>query len=125
MDLLSFVEPLFKDKLVQFFVWLALIQILVQVFVDRRVAFWIASIGNTYRWFRYMDQITPLKAWSLIFLILLVFFILKIFFHFNVFLYLRGKKRCPSCFEEVHWRAKVCPHCRHHFKSIEKGAEPD
>ncbi len=124
MDWLNFVEPLLKDSVVQFFIWLALLQILVQVFVDRRVAFWIASLGTTYLWIKHMDLTTPIKAWLLILLVLSLFFLIKIFFHFNLFLYLKGKKRCPQCYQEVHWRAKVCPFCKHHFKSVQRGEEP-
>ncbi len=123
MDYLNFLEPIFRDEIVQFFIALALLQILAQVFVDRRIAFWIASLSTSYLWIRHKDAIIPLKAWLLIFLVFSVFLIIKTLFHFNVFLYLKGKKRCPQCFEEVHWKAKVCPFCRHHFKNVERGEE--
>lgn len=119
MDYLNFLEPIFRDEIVQFFIVLALAQILAQVFVDRRIAFWIASLATSYLWIRYKDAIVPLKAWLLIFFVLLAFLLTKTLFHFNVFLYLKGKKRCPQCCEEVHWRAKVCPFCKYQFKGAQ------
>ncbi len=123
MDYLNFLEPIFRDEIVQFFIVLALIQILAQVFVDRKIAFWIASLSTSYLWIQHKDAIAPLKAWLLIFLVFTVFLVTKTLFRFNLFLYLRGKKRCPQCFEEIHWKAKVCPFCGHHFKNVERGEE--
>ncbi len=123
MDYLNFLEPIFKDEIVQFFILLALLQILAQVFVDRRVAFWIASLSATYLWIKQKGALVPLKAWFLILSVLSVYLLTKTIFHFNIFLFLKGKKRCPQCFQEVHWRAKVCPFCKYHFKKMEIGEE--
>lgn len=112
-------EPLFKNSLFQFFLYMALIQLLAQVFLDRRIAFWIASISTTLLWLKYFDPLTPLKAWLLILFIFSLYLVPKLLFHFNLFLYLKGKKRCPECCSEVHWRARVCPFCGFRFKGEE------
>ncbi|SHK32977.1 zinc ribbon domain-containing protein [Thermocrinis minervae] len=117
MDLLKSVELLFADQLVSFFVWMALLHILAQVFVDRRVAFWISSLATTYLWIKNFDLLTPTKAWAIIFLFFAFYFILKLTLHINLFLLLKGKKRCPECYSEVHLKAKVCPFCRYSFKN--------
>ena len=109
MEDLKMLEPLFQNSLFQFFLYMALIQLLAQVFLDRRIAFWIASISTTILWFRSFDPLTPLKAWLIVLLIFSLYLIPRLIFHFNIFLYLKGKKRCPECYSEVHWRAKVCP----------------
>ncbi len=123
MEWLKVVEPLFMNKLVQFFVWMALLHILAQVFLDRKLAFWVASLSTTYLWIEAYEAITPLKAWSLILSILFVYLILKSLFHINLFLYLKGKKRCPACFSEVHWKARICPYCHHSLKKVEIAQE--
>ncbi len=62
MELLNFLEPLFLNPLFQFFVYMALIQILVQVFLDRKPAFWIASIATTYFWVKSFEPGYSLKG---------------------------------------------------------------
>ncbi|RMH80246.1 MAG: hypothetical protein D6674_04630 [Acidobacteria bacterium] len=119
MEDLKVLEPLFRMPLFQFFVLMALIQLLSQVFLDRRIAFWLSSIATTLLWLKNYDPITPLKAWFLILLIFSVYMFPKVFFHFNLFLFLRGRKRCPICYSEVHWKAKACPFCHHRFKKVE------
>jgi len=116
MDLLKGLEPLFLEPLFQFFLWMGIVHILAQIFIDRRPAFWIASISATYFWTKAHEPFTPLKAWAIILSVFLLYFLLKLLFHFNLFLYLKGKKRCPMCYSEVHWRAKVCPFCHHRFR---------
>lgn len=123
MEDLRMLEPLFKNSLFQFFLYMALIQLLAQVFLDRRIAFWIASVSATVLWLRSFDSITALKAWLIILFIFGFYLVPKLLFHFNLFLYLKGKKRCPECCSEVHWRAKVCPFCKHRFKGVEKAGE--
>ncbi|BAI70081.1 MAG: hypothetical protein KNN13_06410 [Hydrogenobacter thermophilus] len=119
MDWLKTFEPLLSDPLIQFFLWMAFFQVIAQVFLDRRVAFWIASVSSTFFWVSKYEVITPLKAWSIIFSVFLIYLFLKSLFHFNIFLYLKGKRRCPMCYSEVHWKAKVCPYCHHKFKEKE------
>ncbi len=119
MEDLKVLEPLFRNTLFQFFLWMALIQLLAQVFLDRRIAFWISSISTTLLWLKMFDPITPIEAWLVILLIFSLYLLPKVFFHFNLFLYLKGKKRCPECYSEVHWRAKKCPFCSYAFKSVE------
>ncbi|MFN7066133.1 MAG: hypothetical protein ACK4OF_08310, partial [Aquificaceae bacterium] len=65
----------------------------------------------------------PLKAWLIIFGVFGFYILPKLLFHFNLFLYLKGKKRCPECYSEVHWRAKACPFCGYRFKGVEKPGE--
>ena len=119
MELLNFLEPLFRNPLFQFFVYMALIQILVQVFLDRKPAFWIASIATTYFWVKSFEPITPLKGWTIILGFLVAYFLIKQIFHINLFLFLKGKKRCSVCYSEVHRKALVCPFCNHRFTEKE------
>ncbi|MEZ0360964.1 MAG: hypothetical protein ABWK04_03565 [Hydrogenobacter sp.] len=116
MEWLKTFEPLLTNPIVQFFIWMAFIQIIAQVFLDRKIAFWIASVSATYLWIINNEVLTPLKAWGLIFAVLLAYLLLKSLFNFNIFLYLKGKKRCPLCYSEVHWKAKICPYCHHRLK---------
>jgi rRNA maturation endonuclease Nob1 len=37
----------------------------------------------------------------------------------SVFMLLKGKKRCPVCYSEVHRNALVCPFCHHRFTKKE------
>gem|GEM_PF-1552418 len=92
MAFLNFLEPLFLNSVFQFFVYLALLQILAQVFLERRIAFWIASISTTYLWTVNFEPITPLKGWTIILSVLFVYFLIKHLFHINLFLLLKGKK---------------------------------
>ncbi|WP_245810071.1 hypothetical protein [Hydrogenobacter hydrogenophilus] len=95
---------------------MALIHVLAQVFLDRRIAFWIASISATYLWIKYYEIFTPIKAWLIILGIFSFYLLLKYLFHFNIFLYLKGRKRCPMCYSEVHIKAIVCPYCHNKLK---------
>lgn len=106
MEDLKVLEPLFRNTIFQFFLWMALIQLLAQVFLDRRIAFWVSSISTTILWLKTFDPTTPIKAWLIILLLLALYFLPKVLFQFNLFLYIKGKKRCPECCSEVHWRAK-------------------
>jgi len=119
---LNFLEPLFLNSVFQFFVYLALLQILAQVFLERRIAFWIASISTTYLWTVNFELITPLKGWTIILSVLFVYFLIKHLFHINLFLLLKGKKRCSMCYSEVHRKAIVCPFCHHRFSEKEENA---
>lgn len=119
MEDLRVLEPLFRNALFQFFLWMALIQLLAQVFLDRRIAFWISSISTTILWLKTFDPTTPIKAWLIILLLLALYLLPKVLFQFNLFLYIKGKKRCPECCSEVHWRAKRCPFCGYIFKGVE------
>ncbi len=123
MEELRALEPIFQNQLFQFFLWMALLQLLAQVFLDRRVAFWVSSIATTIIWLKSKDPATPVKAWVIVLIIFLAYLLPKLFFHFNLFLYVKGRKRCPECYSEVHWRARVCPYCRHRFKGVERAGE--
>lgn len=120
MEELKILEPLFRDALFQFFLYMALIQVLSQVFLDRRIAFWVSSLSTTILWLKSFDPVTPLKAWGIILLVFALYLVPEFFFQLNLFLYLKGKKRCPQCYCEAHWRAKVCPFCGYLFKDVEK-----
>ncbi|WP_448587690.1 hypothetical protein [Thermocrinis sp.] len=120
MEFLNFLEPLFLNPVFQFFVYLALIQILAQVFLERKVAFWVASLITTYLWTANFEPITPLKGWTIILGILFVYFLTKHLFHINLFLLLKGKKRCSVCYSQVHRKALVCPFCHHRFSKKEE-----
>jgi hypothetical protein len=98
---------------------MALIQILVQVFLDRKPAFWIASIATTYFWVKSFEPITPSKGWTIILGFLIAYILIKQIFHINLFLFLKGKKRCSVCYSEVHRKALVCPFCHHRFAEKE------
>lgn len=119
MEGLKVLEPLFRNELFQFFLWMALLQILAQVFLERRVAFWVSSLGTTFLWIKSFEPYTALKAWLVILAVFCLYLLPKAFFHFNLFLYLKGKKRCPDCYSEVHWKARKCPFCGHLFKAVE------
>ncbi|MCS6999144.1 MAG: hypothetical protein N2648_06000 [Aquificaceae bacterium] len=125
MEELKVFEPLFRNSLFQFFLYMALLQLLAQVFLDRRVAFWISSLSTTFIWLKSFDPLTPLKGWAIILFVFILYVVPKVFLHFNLFLYLQGKKRCPECYSGVHWRAKVCPFCAHRFRGMEKAGEED
>lgn len=116
MEELRILEVLFKEELFQFFLVMALLHLLAHVFFDRRIAFWISSLATTLFWLRNYEPATALKAWIIILIIFLLYLVPKLFFHFNFFLFLKGKKRCPLCYSEVHWKAHVCPFCKHRFK---------
>lgn len=116
MEELRVLEPLFKNTLFQFFLYMALIQLLAQVFFDRRVAFLLSSISTTVIWLKSFDKATVLKAWLVILSVFLLYLVPKVLLRFNLFLYLQGKKRCPQCYSEVHRKAKVCPYCNHSFE---------
>ncbi len=116
MELVSHFETLFKEPIVQFFLWMVVLYLLSNVFIDKRISFWVSSIGTTWFWLKNRDPMVALQVWGLILGFFLVFLSLKYFFHMNLFLFLKGKKRCPFCWEEAHRKAKVCPHCRHSFE---------
>ncbi len=119
MEELRILEVLFKEPIFQFFLIMALLHLLAQVFFDRRIAFWISALFTTLFWLKNYEPITALKAWFLILVVFLLYIIPKLLFHFNLFLFLKGKKRCPMCYCEVHWKALVCPFCKHRFKKQE------
>ncbi len=116
MDILSHLEVLFKEPAVQFFLWMAILYILANIFIDKRLSFWVSSLATTWLWVKNRDPLTALQVWGIILGILIVVWGLKHFFHMNLFLFLKGKKRCPLCWEEAHRRAKICPHCGHTFE---------
>ncbi|MEN3033691.1 MAG: hypothetical protein ABDH18_01710 [Aquificaceae bacterium] len=118
MEGLKAVEALLSDKTFQFFLWVGVLQLLAQVFLERRFAFWVAILSATTVWVDKFELFTPLKAWVIVFIIMLIYFLPKALFEFNLFLYLRGKKRCPMCFSEIHRRAKVCPFCKSTLERI-------
>lgn len=125
MEDLKVLEPLFGNPLFMFFLWMALLQLLAQVFLDRRIAFWVSSVSTTLLWLRVFDTTTPIKAWLIILLILCLYILPRVFFHFNLFLYLKGRKRCPDCYSEVHWRARKCPFCGYSFMGMERPGEEE
>ncbi len=123
MEIINNISYILKDPLVQFFLWMAVLHIISQVFIDKKISFWIASVGTTYLWYKYRDPVTPLYAWAIIAGFIFVGYIAKVLFHFNVFLFLKGRKRCPQCYEEVHIKARVCPYCKHKFAEEGNGRE--
>ncbi len=125
MEIITNISYILKDPLVQFFLWMAVLHIIGQVFVDKKISFWIASVATTFLWYKYRDPYTPAYAWGIIVGFILLGYIAKIVFHFNIFLFLKGRKRCPRCYEEAHLRAKVCPYCGHVFSEKDTVEEGD
>jgi len=117
VEALNNLIKLINEPLVQFFLWVGVLFVIASIFVERRISFWISSVGATYFWIKYQDQTVALKAWLIIFTIFAVILILKQAFNLNVVLLLKGKKRCPMCCEEAYRKAKVCPHCGYRFVS--------
>lgn len=118
MEALQGLVSLLKEPLVQFFIWVAVLFLIASVFLERRVSFWVSSIGATYFWLKSQDPTVALKAWLVILVLLGAFLLTKYTFNLNPALFLRGRKRCPMCWEEVHRKAKVCPHCHHEFAKL-------
>ncbi len=116
MELIEHLETLFKEPLIQFFIWMAIIYLLANIFIDKRLSFWVSSLGTTWLWVKNRDPFIALQVWGIILGLFLLYLGLKYFFHMNVFLFLKGRKRCPLCWEEAHRRAKVCPHCGFTFE---------
>ncbi len=117
MESLNNLLEIFREPLLQFFVWVAVIYIIANIFVDRKLAFWIAFPSATYLWVKKQEPYTALKAWLLVAVVILVVWGAKYLFNLNVLLLLKGKKRCPTCCEEAYRKAKVCPHCGYNFLS--------
>ncbi|ADC89114.1 hypothetical protein Thal_0480 [Thermocrinis albus DSM 14484] len=113
-------EPLMTEPLFQFFLYMALLQILVQVFLERRYAFWVSSVITTYFWTQHRDLITAVKGWGVILAIVAVYLLMRRYVESEPFLYLRGVKRCPVCCSVVSKRARVCPFCRTQLFQEEK-----
>ncbi|MCS7083637.1 MAG: hypothetical protein NZL90_01460 [Aquificaceae bacterium] len=112
MENFKTLEVLISNKTFQFFLWVGILQLLAQVFLERRFAFWVSILFATALWAMKFELLTPLKAWLIVLTIMLIYFLPKKLFEFNLFLHLRGKKRCPMCFSEIHKRAKICPFCK-------------
>ncbi|HIQ31567.1 MAG TPA: hypothetical protein EYH49_05350 [Aquifex aeolicus] len=115
MEDIKSVLILLREPLVQFFLWVAVLYIIAYVFLDRRLSFWVSSVGATYFWVKTQDPAVALKAWFIVFGVFVITLLVKSLFNLNVLLLLKGKKRCPMCCEEAHRKAKVCPHCRYSF----------
>lgn len=117
MEALNNLIKLINEPIIQFFLWVGVLFIIASIFVDRKISFWISSLGATYFWVKYQEPSTAVKAWLVILLVFVVIFALKQVFNLNVALFLKGRKRCPMCCEEAYRRAKVCPHCGYRFAS--------
>ncbi len=117
MEALQNVILLLSEPLVQFFIWVAVLFVIANIFVDRRLSFWIASVGATYFWIKTQDPRVALKAWLVVLGVFLIILAVKNVFNLNIILLLKGKKRCPMCCEEAYRKAKVCPHCHYKFAS--------
>ena len=117
MEALNSILTLINEPLIQFFLWVAVIFVIASIFVDRRLSFWISSVGATYFWVKSQDTKVALKAWLVVLTVFAVVLLLKYIFNLNVVLLLKGKKRCPMCCEEAYRKAKVCPHCHYKFAS--------
>jgi len=100
--------------------WVAVLFIIASVFVDRKISFWVSSVGATYFWTKSQDPFVALKAWVIVLIVFAFILVVKYVFHLNVLLVLKGKKRCPMCCEEAYRKAKVCPHCHYNFLSGEE-----
>ena len=111
---------IFKEPMLQFFAWMAVLYILASVFVDRRIAFWISSLGTSYLWVKNQDPRVALRAWAVIGSVLFLLAFFKYLFNLNLLLFLKGKKRCPMCCEEARRKAKVCPYCGYSFAPKEE-----
>ncbi len=119
MEALNNLLKLISEPLVQFFLWVAVLFIIASIFFDRRISFWVSSVGATYFWLKSQDPVVALKAWLIVMSLFLIILILKFLFNLNVVLLLEGKKRCPMCCEKAYRKAKVCPHCHYRFTSEE------
>lgn len=117
MDALKGLLVLLSEPLIQFFLWVAVLYIIASVFVDRRISFWISTVGATYFWTKNQDPLVALRAWLIVLAVFTLILLLRYVFHLNVILFLKGKKRCPMCCEEAYRKAKVCPHCHYNFAS--------
>jgi ribosomal protein S27AE len=120
MEALNSILVLLNEPLVQFFIWIAVIYIIASVFVDRRVAFWIGMVGASFFWVKTQDPRVAVEGWVLVLAVLLLVFLIKKLFHLNVVLFLKGRKRCPQCWETAHRKAYVCPHCGYQFSPQEE-----
>jgi len=117
MEALQNVLSLLSEPVVQFFIWIAVLFLIANIFVDRRISFWISSLGATYFWVKNQDPRVAVKAWAVILAVLALLLLVKNVFNLNIVLLLKGKKRCPMCCEEAYRKAKVCPHCHYKFVS--------
>jgi len=117
VDALKGLLVLLSEPLIQFFLWVAVLYIIASVFVDRRISFWISTVGATYFWTKNQDPLVALRAWLIVLAVFTLILLLRYVFHLNVILFLKGKKRCPMCCEEAYRKAKVCPHCHYNFAS--------
>ncbi len=117
MEALQSVLSLLNEPIVQFFIWVAVLFVIANIFVERRLSFWISSVGATYFWLKNQDPVVALKAWLVVLSVFVVILVVKNVFNLNVVLLLKGKKRCPMCCEEAYRKARVCPHCHYKFAS--------
>ncbi len=117
MESLENLLSVLKEPMVQFFVWVAVIYVIANIFVDRKLAFWIAFPSATYLWVQKQEPYTAIKAWVLVLLVIFGVWGVKALFNLNPVLLIKGKKRCPLCCEEAYRKAKVCPHCGYNFAS--------
>ncbi len=119
MEVLSNLLKLINEPIVQFFLWVAVIFIIASVFLDRRISFWVSSVGATYFWVKNQDPAVALKAWVVVLSVFIGVLMVKYIFNLNLLLLLKGRKRCPMCYEEIHRRARVCPYCHHRFDRVD------
>jgi len=123
MEALNSLLVLFNEPLVQFFLWTAVLYIIASVFVDRRLAFWIGLISASAFWIKTQNPAVAIKGWGIVLAVLLVIIGIKKLFHLNIVLLLKGRKRCPLCWETAHRKALICPYCGHRFSPQEEVGE--
>ena len=123
MEALNNIAVLFNEPLVQFFIWVAVLYIIGSVFVDRRLAFWIGIISASFFWIKTKDLSVALKGWAIVLSVIIAVTLMKKLFHLNIVLLLKGRKRCPQCWETAHRKAYVCPHCGYQFSPQEEAEE--
>ena len=119
MEVVQNLLKLVSEPLVQFFLWVAVLFIIASLFLDKRLSFWVSSVGATYFWVKNQDPMVALRAWLIMFSVLLAVLGVRKVFNLNIVLILKGRKRCPMCYEEIHRKAKVCPYCHHTFERID------
>jgi hypothetical protein len=117
VEALNNLLSLLNEPLIQFFLWVAVLFVIASIFVDRKLSFWISSVGATYFWIKSQDPSVALKAWLVVLSVFAAVLLVKFLFNLNIILFLKGKNRCPMCCEEAYRKAKVCPYCHYQFSS--------
>ncbi|WP_461829383.1 hypothetical protein [Aquifex sp.] len=107
-----------EEPLVVFFLWMAVLYLISNVFLTKRFSFWLSAVLTTLFWLKMgKEPLTLLQAWGIIFVVFLVVYISNALFHIPPFTILTGKKLCNMCYMEIPRKAKVCPYCHHELSS--------